>query len=323
VRSAVAGLIALAAGVVLASMRGERATPRGPARAARWIVADRDGGEVIWLDADLFVVERSDVPWPTRVRATRAGAWVTSAVHGHPKAEHLVRWLALEPSAAASVAVPPVLDLELDVEGRALVLARDAAGAHSLLRIAAHGIDASFDAPAGSRSLAVSGSQIGLAAGSTGFLVLDEQRGAWSCAWAHASASLIDVAPGEQGWWLLCRDDPSASEWAVRIGSDLRAGEPLPVHGAERAAACGGDASALWLLGGEGSWAKRADASSGAVLSLASLPAPGVAELAADSRGGLVLAAAGAVLRLDREGVAAPGQGGFRRLADLARIQGP
>jgi hypothetical protein len=284
-----------------------------------WIAADRDGGELVVLDARLFVAERIAVPWPTHVRTTRAGLWVVSAAHGHPKAAHELRWRAAHARQwTAAFDLPPVLDLESDDSGRALALVRGPSGDVALVRATPQGVELWRELPPDARSLAPCGERIGVAAGAAGLLVLDDQLAAWTCAWSRAGAEVLDALPDDEGWWSLIRDGSVGAATLRWIGFDGSAGAPLEAQGARRIAACAATSS-LWILGEGDAWARRIEPASGQELAFARLAALGVAELEVDAGGGLVLAAAGALLRLARDGRPVPGQGGFRRLADLAR----
>jgi hypothetical protein len=324
-RALAAGGLALVLGAGLGASGGSALDPaRGPLRPARWIAADRDGGSLVFLDAELFVIERRSVPWPTQVRAARHGIWTVSAVHGHPKGEHHLRWTAWDGSAGASVVVPPVIDLETDAEGNAWLLARTDSESLELLRASPQGLEERFDAPGDARALAPSGGRLGLVAGASGFFVLDEERCAWIRAALPDPARVLDATALAHGWWVLLGDDVPGSERLVRLDLELNSSVALPAAGAERIAANSLDQSTcLWLLGGSGTWARRVGAQHGEALACAHLAALGVTELAADVHGAVLLAAAGAVLRLDGAGFPAPGQGGFLRLVDLTRVPEP
>jgi hypothetical protein len=324
-RAVAAGGLALVLGAGLKASEGGVLDPsRRPPGPAHWIAADRDGGALVFLDADLFVVERRSVPWPTKVRAARGGIWTVSAVQGHPKGEHDLRWTAWDGSAAASVVVPPVIDLETDADGSAWLLARTDSESCEVLRAVAQGLQDRIDAPSDARSLAVREGRVGLAAGASGFLVLDEERCAWLRAQLPGAARALDAAAIAQGWWVLLRDALPGSERLVRLDLELNATAAVAAAEAERIAEFGLDeGSGVWLLGGSGTWARRSGPRHGEELAFVHLSALGVNELAADTRGAVLLAAAGALLRFDGAGFPAPGQGGFSRLVDLTRVPAP
>jgi hypothetical protein len=324
-RAVAAGALALVLGAGLKASAGsaldQSQRPRGP---AQWIAADRDAGALVFLDADLFVVERRSVPWPTKVRAARGGIWTVSAVHGHPKGEHDLRWMAWDGSAAAHLVVPPVIDLGTDTDGSAWLLARTDCESCEVLRAVPQGLADRFDAPSDARSLAVRDGRVGLAAGASGFLVLDEERCAWLRSALPGAARALDATAIEQGWWVLFRDDLPGSERLVRLDLELNAIAAVPAAGAERIAEMGlNEGSDLWLLGGSGTWARRIGTRHGEELAFTHLSALGVTALAADARGAVLFAAAGVLLRVDGAGFPAPGQGGFSRLVDLARVPAP
>jgi hypothetical protein len=212
-----------------------------------------------------------------------------------------------------------VIDLETDADDNAWVLARTDAEPSELLRFSPRGIEAQFDPPEDSLSVAPSGGRLGLAAGSSGFLVLDEEHCAWTRAALPDAARVLDAAAIADGWWILVRDDVPGSERLVRLDFDLNAGAALPASGAERVAT-DVDGGSLWLLGDGGTWARRVASAHGEARGFTHLAALGAAELAVDAHGALLLAAAGAVLRLDGSGFPMPGQGGFLRLVDLTRV---
>jgi hypothetical protein len=288
------------------------------------VVADRDASALILLDDDLLVADRLDLPWPTLVRAhPGGGVWVVSATLGHPRAGHELRLVRRSPPAEVTLEVPAVLDLEVDAGGRAWLLTEPQAGGSQVLRAAPGAALERLDAPEGARGLALLGDRLGVAAGEAGFLLLGAAGAGWTSAWSEPGTQVLDAASGPGSrWWLLVRSGPAGSERVLVLDGSLH------VAGAWSCAGCAlvvpGPAvsSGAWALGGRAGWARRLDPGSRRWRELARLSALGANSAASDKRGGLLVAAGGALLRLDYLGRGRCGQGGFAFLADLDALAG-
>jgi hypothetical protein len=315
------GAAALAAGGLLA-LAPERLRGSGapvPSGSARWVVADRDGGELVLLDEDLLVVERRELPWPTHVRAgPDGGLWAVSARDGHPDGVHeLVR---MDAAGALDVlhTLPPVLDLEVDDAGRAWLLVRPRAGGAEVVVTGGRAWPARFPAPHDARALVLDGERTALVSPRSGLLALEPASGCWERVAGPDEGELLDAAPADDaGWWLLVRAGPTGEERLLRLEGGRAWDARCP--GAERLAAGRADTRACWVVGEQGNWVRRLAGDARSRGLFARPAARGGQAAALDEEGGLVLAAGGALLRLRSDGATAPGQGGFAHLSDLDR----
>lgn len=318
---------ALACGCALAlALPALVAPPEGrEAGCARWVVADRDGAALVLLDDDLMLAGRLPVPWPTHARARPAGGfWVVSATQGHPRAGQRLRLLGAPGQEPAELELPPAIDLEIDALGRALLLVRAPAGATLVLKASPGVIEERFEVGCDARSLAPGGSQLGVAAGREGLLVLDEAGHGRRRAPSGATSSVLDAAAlGEGAWVVLERGDSLGSERVLVLDEDLRVTHQTSCPGAERLAVGPGPSGAVWVIESAGRWVRRIHPRPRQGPELVHLPALGASAAQVDSRGGLVLAAPGAILRVSLEGEAEAGQGGFVRLTDIAAVTPP
>ena len=124
-----------------------------------------------------------------------------------------------------------------------------------------------------------------------------------------------DLAPGPGGTWfaldlasrrLVLLDRDLGLLWAVDHG--LAALELAPVVGEER----------VWLVDSTEPLVRRYGPGGGLEVE-AGMPAADATGATDDGQGGLWVASAGALLRLDVHGAVQPGQGGFGHLTDVSR----
>jgi len=288
-------------------------------------VADRDGGEVVLLDPDLLVIQRLRVPWPTQITSRAGGGlWVVCATQGNPRGPHELRRLAGGLDEGAALEVAPVIDLESDPEGGVWLLTAPPGGAPQLQRLAVDGTPEVLPAPSQARRLALSGARVAIAARTQGLLLLEEGSRAWESVPDCEGLDVLDVAAdGSGGWWLLARADLPGSEHALHLDASLRVLAEVPCQDARALAVGGGLGMAPWVLGPRGAWVQRLVAPSPRSQARVSLSARGAETAVLDGRGGLLLAACGALLRLGPDGWNEPGQGGFECLVDVAAYVPP
>jgi len=315
------GALALAAGAALALGPPWLPSPGGNREAGepRWVVADRDARRIVLLDDDLLVVERREVPWPTHVRAAPGGAlWIVSATLGHPRAGHELLLTDRVGRSQAVWEVPPVLDLEVERTGRAWILDRPPSGSLQVRAFAPGKAPACFSVPDRARAIAMGDGSVLVAAGDEGLGVLDPASGDWRLAWHEEGCCVLEVAAhGGPRAWLLVREGLDGSERVVELDGVLATAGNVRSPGSALVSASQGVQAAVWSVGATGDWARRLDPREGRSSAVVRLPALGAVAAFTELDGGLLVAAGGALLRLDRSGRVLPGQGGFARLVDL------
>lgn len=279
-----------------------------------WVAADRDGSALVELDGDLLVLARRELECPLWVRAGGGQTWVVHAPAGAPTPPFALRvWGAA--GAGPAAAVGETLGMEVDAQGRALVLVRDGAGASALERYGSSGLVCDMGAPPESAALALGPRGPAVALGVAGWAELLPDGG-WRRNAGFEGACVLDLAPrAEGGWWILVRLPGETDAWRVAVNGEGLPLELQPVGDARRLAR---RCAAPWAWS-TGAREVRGPGPSGA--RGVSLHHAGAGAAVGDAHGGLVVAAAGALLRLAPSGAASPGQGGFMRLTDLERLE--
>lgn len=314
---AAVGVLGFAALGVLVACGGERSNERACAPGwdprTAWLAADRDGNALVELDEDLFVVGVRELPHPLWVRTHGAHVWVVHAPQGSPDPPLSLRaWGAAGPGPAREVG--EVLGLEVEPSGSVLVLERARGGGARLTRHDAAGGACDLAAPQGAVALALGPQGAGLALGDRGWASLGPE-GTWVVRDGLERGSVLDLAPrAEGGWWTLLRWPGEPESLCVAIDG---AGVPVEVRHV-------GSARRLSRRGGR-PWAWEGDGRTihGGGAQPIELSSRGSQAAVGDGDGGLLCAAAGAILRVDAAGAARPGQGGFARLVDLERLSPP
>jgi len=296
-----------------------------PGPVAVW-VADRDGHQVVGLDARAFVALRVPIRFPVDLEPRAdGGLWVVSAPAGHPLTPHRLGRLDRAGCLRAAAELGTFLDLATLDGGDALVVDRDGTGRARLRRVRADGADEVLAYPAQARCTAGAGGRV-LVGTDRGWLVLfDLERpraGAVRRRWGGGTVE--DVAPApEGGWWVLTTNAAAPRERRVlRLDDELRTLREVPlgarnvrlapVPGAERVWLVDLERPLAWLLGPHGR----------VQVGEVALAHAGLERAAATRDGGLFVVAPGAVMRLDARGRRRPGQGGFEFLVDVALADG-
>jgi hypothetical protein len=304
--------LALAWGAV--SIRGPE-----PARPARWVVADRDRGELVALDRDLLVVRRTPVELPVEIesRADRT-LWVASASPLGPLADGRLRCLALDGSVIVERSIGPLFDLDVIDSADALVVdapggARRAArlrvdGTWSIVEVAPD--LACIAGQSGEVLVGTEGGELRLHAGGATY---QRSFGGW----------IADVAPGPRSgsWWVLDAHGGPSSRRVALLGpalatvwerpAGLAALHLAPVRGAEQ----------VWLADPSSNLARRFGRGGALEVPQAQLAMVGADRGCGRENGSVLFATPGAVLALDALGGAASGQGGFDFLVDVADLE--
>ena len=292
-------------------------------------VADRDADELVGLDGDGFLVRRIHVRAPVALSSAPGGPFVVSAREAWALGEHALWKLGLDGRRLVPLAagLGPVLDLETLPDGGALVVEFVAGGASRVLRTPGAGTGA---APVGGLATVVELTGATCAAGRLAegpgalgleILVGDEAGGlslvrdGEVVAVRELGGEVGDLAPGPGGTWfaldlasrrLVLLDRDLGLLWAVDHG--LAALELAPVVGEER----------VWLVDSTEPLVRRYGPGGGLEVE-AGMPAADATGATDDGQGGLWVASAGALLRLDVHGAVQPGQGGFGHLTDVSR----
>lgn len=311
---------ALIAEAAIGRRGGGESPPPGP--VALW-ATDRDGGVVYGLDANLIVARQVQLAWPVEVEACRdGGAWALRAGNGSPAGTYRLDRIARDGSLVTEVTLGTCLDLA-GLDGRdALVieLGSGPGGADRALRLETEGgLHVLLEAPgllcvADSRGSVAVGTQAG------GVMRLHPAANGAVLDRVQLGGQIGDLAPGP--WpgslWaldvtgngrLVLLDADLSIRWSAPIG--LRSLHLAPVPGEER----------IWIADTTEPIVRRFGPGGVLELDRQGLPLTGLDRAVAWSAGGVLLAAPGAILRLDAAGALQPGQGGFAFLVDLDGVE--
>ena len=312
--------LGLACGLILTAAYCEsgRGSEREPTPgAAKVRVADRDGDALVLLDAALIEVGRVALRRPVRLeRAPRGNLWAALAVEDSPLGAHELVLLDGAGRVLARRSGGALLDL--DGGERALVVEAEDGGATAARWVDAAGADEDLACVTDLVAAAVLEKDVLLARGTGELMLLRE-----GIAGAHEriaqvplGAALLDVAPAPGGWWILARDPHTQESVLARLDAALGHLWSVPTGSAARRILAAAGQERAWLSDPERGRALRFGR--GGVLEVrVQLALAGALAGEALEDGGVLLAAPGALLRLDRLGAALPGQGGFAYLSDV------
>jgi len=285
-----------------------------PGRPVVW-VGDRDGGQVLGLDADGLPSRSIRVAYPLELAArSDGGLWVLAG--SASLADPVRRLLRFTDRGEVATEVPvPVASSLVALRGGDALLVAGAGAARALIRVAADGEEVLLVPVA-------PGAEVALAVGPAGILV-SERRGVRLLGAGGTEGFpgrvFRPVAPRADGWWVVER----RAEGTLLLGLDRsltrELARPLDELGLD-------EAGELWLapIPDGGLWIADARGrvvrldSRGRVRARSAVSLPGLLGCAAAEGGGLWLIVPGALLRLNSRGGAEPGQGGFDYLAALA-----
>lgn len=305
--------------LAVSAARFPPAGPSAPGPVAVWAV-DRDASRVFGLDADLFVARRMHVDHPLDVEACRdGGLWVLRSATPSASSSHRLDRFGANGDLITELFVDRTLDLAT-LDGADALVIEATGGPHGepqLLRVREEGSVTVMHVAVG--LACVSGSRDSVLTGSSGGSVVrrDASTGA-ALDLVALAGPILDLAEGGApgGAFVLHGSSPRrltlldadlAVRWSVLAGVDAL--QVSPVRGEERA----------WLA--IGARVRRFGPQGALELDVGGLPLSSLDAVAPWLGGGALVAAPGAILRLDANGALQPGQGGFAWLADLGLVR--
>ncbi len=313
-------VFAISASVALAWSKVRAAqAPAQPARVAVWL-CDRDGDRVYSLDRDLLVVNSVALRAPIEVEArSDGGAWVVSSIDADPLGPHRLLRLLHDGTLMARAPLGPILDLDCDELGRAIVVDIDTAGARvSVFDANAIAVWSRTWPGAVSAAAAVGHCLVGTQAGE---LVLFDLNAPLDLPLRlNFGGSISDVAPGPSAgrWWVLdahgaCRlalvDMNLSLVWSRAVG--MHALHLAPIAGVER----------VWMADTTEPHVRRFGPAGVLEVDRPNMPLGGLDRGCSAAQGSVLFPAPGALLRLDGLGQSSPGQAGFDFLVDVSAVR--
>lgn len=314
---AAAGLGVL--GACLAAFAGAEPPPVPPGATVAW-VADRDASRVFGLDADLLLARRIAVDWPLDVEpAHDGGLWVLRSAAGTSTSTHRLDRFDADGALVTELWLERATDLDVLAGGEQALVVEERAGSPSrLIRVRTEGglfpllEQAGLVCAAGERDAALVGT-------STGEVLRVHAVTGAVLARARVGLRIADLAPGPAPGTAWALDD-AANGRVILLEADLGvrwsralsrpAAHLAPVRGEER----------VWLANTLEPCVVRFGPGGLLELERCGLPLPGL-DRALAWRGGAIVTAVGAILRLDAQGNLRPGQGGFEFAVDVAPVE--
>jgi hypothetical protein len=317
-----------------------------PGPVALW-VADREGQSVVALDRDLYVVEVRRSTWPVGVLAGERGTlWTVEALEASPLGDHRLALWAPGGDLLWEAEVGPVLDLASDGTGRPLIveMGTGPSGSNRLL-MADPNRASSGGGSANDLVELLERPQLSCAAGDAGIVLVGTGDGRLLALRLTSPAQVLrvleiggqvgDIAPlgppgrepskgrgqsgaGGAGWWVL---DVATPGRLLRLGPDLRVLWETPTQIRPMHLIPDPMRESVWAADVNEPFVRRWGVDGSLELNLGDLPLGGL-DRGVALGGGIVLAAPGALLRLDGTGSVLPGQGGFHFPVDLAPFGG-
>lgn len=295
--------------------------PTPPGDVAVW-AADRDASRVFGLDADLRLARRIPVDWPLDVEpAHDGGLWVLRAETNLSSATHRLDRFDAQGAMVTELWVERALDLDVLAGGEQALLVEERLGyPPRVIRVRTEG--SVFPLHERDGLLCVAGERDALLAGTgDGHVLRVHATSGAVLASASVGGRIADLAPGPTAGsaWAL---DVAGNGRVLRLAADLAVVWSAPLPRAARWLAPVPGEERVWVACTSEPCVVRFGPGGALELDRCGLPLPGL-ERALAWRGGVLVTAVGAVLRLDHEGNPRPGQGGFDYLVDLApRMRG-
>ncbi|MFN0007505.1 MAG: hypothetical protein ACKVXR_06310 [Planctomycetota bacterium] len=282
--------------------------------------ADRDGCAVYGLDEDLVLVRQIRLEWPMAVTGRPdGGAWILRATSGTSiGAAGLVR---IDSSGAIRVETgfSACASLNSLPDGSAIVL-EEGSGESAIDRVVRCD-------EAGRVEIVYSGRDLTCISASDDSIAVGDAHGTLvrvSLAPPGAVTARVDL---HDRILDLESNSTVGHIWALtacerarihRLDDDLVVRNSAGAGSSATSLALDQDPGRIWLVDGAG--IRRLDEHGVVDLEKAGLPIVGPSRAVRDSRGGLLIASPGCVVRLDSAGRMGPGQGGFAHLVDVDRV---
>lgn len=311
------------AGAVMHASTGESASPAPRRRSLgpiKFVATDRDAGQVIALDADLFEVQRFALPFALEVELRSDGRiWAVSASALGPLGPHRLRRFDLAGQMEFEAPIGPLFDLACSDGDLALLVVARSDGSREALAVASTGVVQTLEV--GSMLAAVAGhGGRALVAGHDGWLRSHALPvGSAPTVARYFGGVIADAAPGpvRGGFYVLDVSGAPSQRRLALLDEALSTVWWRTVGCGALHLAVSVDRQRVWLADGGARFARRFGPGGVLEIPFAQLPLAGVERGVAESNGGAVFAAPGALIRLAPDGALLPGQGGYDFLVDV------
>ncbi len=294
------------------------------ARAPRYVAADRDAGQLVFLDSDLLEVARRSMPYALEVEPRSDGRlWSVSASALGPLGPHVLRRVDLNGVVDVELAIGPLFDLACADGEVALLVVGRSDGQREALEVTSSGAVRQLEVGLSLAAVAANGSRA-LVAGHDGWLRSHSLApGAPAPLARHFGGVIADVAAGplRNGFYVLDVAGSVAQRRLALVAEDLSTVWVRSIGCGALHLCVSGDRRRVWLADGGARFARRFGADGGLEVPFVALPLAGVERGAAHDDGGVVFAAPGALVRLAPDASPLPGQGGFDFLVDVAALR--
>lgn len=293
-------------------------------RAARFVVADRDAGQLVVLDSDLLELARHSMPYALELEPRSDGRlWSVSASALGPLGPHFLRRFDLSGGVDIEVGVGPLFDLACADGDSALLVVGRPDGQREALEVNSTGAVRPLEVGPALAAIAANGGRA-LVAGHDGWLRSHSLAPGAPMVIARQFGGVIaDVAPGplRMGFYVLDVAGPATQRRLALVDEGLNSVWVRPVGCGALHLCVSPDRRRVWLADGAARLARRFGADGGLEIPFVAISAAGVERGLARDDGGAVLVAPGALIRLAPDASALPGQGGFDFLVDVAALR--
>lgn len=294
---------------------------RGALGPIKFVATDRDAGQVIALDADLLEVQRFALPYALEVELRSDGRlWTVSASALGPLGPHRLRRFDLVGQMDFDALVGPLFDLSCAEGDLALLVVGRPDGAREALAVAGPGATQVLEVGPMLASVAAQGGRA-LVAGHDGWLRSHALApGAAPVVERNFGGVIADVAPGPArgGFFVLDVGGSPSQRRLALVDEALNTVWWRTIGCGALHLTVTADRQRVWLVDPTAQFARRFGPGGMLEIPYAALPLAGAERGVAESNGGAVFAAPGALVRLGPDGAMLPGQGGYDFLIDVA-----